>query len=773
MLNQPKKLFSRYSLFFLFTFYLISVLLQNNLWGNVISPVVAFLSSMLIFISIKDMKSHTSYAVLLFLSCFVWGIADLLWFIFDEFLSISPEMIPFINSLYVLPNIFFAILSTIYIYKNHENWNTYQLFIDIFAFCALGAVLLWSFIFSETSHTFVLDYDYILTMLYIFLDFYVMVEICLIFFSKNFHISKSFLLIFSGIFLYALTDFYYAYLTLNNTYQANSLVDVIYVLCNILFAFGVLHEASYPSAYMQKSSDELCENLKKPKKMIFLIIFIFYLLYYFRIFNLNTLINAIIICLFYWILSINIRTNMLDRLMLKTEKEMNEQLEKLITERTKELNLANQHLEEISKTDALTGLFNRRYFIQYLESLIHSDKVNAFALLYIDTNRFKPINDSYGHVIGDKVLHELGLRFSACNATECTSFRIGGDEFAVIIENCSDVSEINIIAHKIFEKLQYPISVPPYSFTLTASIGIARYPIDAEDKDILIRYADIAMYEVKSKSYRNNYMLFDKSFIDRINKKYEIEVLLQNADYNKDFMLYYQPQYSTDTHALIGMEALIRWKQPEKGFIPPSEFIPVAEETGLIIQIGEWVVEKAFSQIKIWNELGSMNLKMSINISPIQIKNTDFAEWLWEKIKNDKIKPEWIDLEITESVAMISTTSIEKVFDFFNDIGISISIDDFGTGYSSLSYISKYNIDRLKIAKELIDPITHDENALLIVQAIIMMSKGMNLKTISEGVEVKEQLEILKTLGCDEIQGYIWGKPLPSIEFEKFHLNKN
>lgn len=770
MLNQTKKLFPLYPMLFFFVIYFISCLLQNDLWGNILSPIVAFLSSILIFISIKDIKNYKSNAVLLFLSCFIWGTADLLWLIFDELMLINPEKIPLINGLYVLPNIFFSILLTIYIYKNHENWNTYQLFIDIFAFCALGAVLLWTFIFSKTNYTFVLNFDYILTMLYILLDFYVMVEIGLIIFSKNFHIGRNFLLIFLGIYIYALTDFYYAYLTLNNAYQANSLVDIIYMLCNVLFSLGIVYEVSHPSTYKKKSADELCENLKKPKKFIFLIIFIFYLLYYFGVFDLTTLINGSIICIFYWVLSMNIRANMLDRLMLKTEKEMNEHLEKLIDKRTQELNLANRHLEEISNTDALTGLFNRRYFIQYLESLIHSDKVNSFALLYIDTNRFKPINDSYGHEIGDKVLHELGLRFSACNVFECTSFRIGGDEFAVIIENYSTVSEITIIVHQVFEILQRPISVPPYSFTLTASIGIARYPMDAEEKDILIRYADIAMYEVKSKSYKNNYMFFDKSFIEKINKKYEIEVLLQNADYDREFMLYYQPQYSTDTQDLIGMEALIRWKQPQNGLISPAEFIPIAEETGLIIQIGEWVVKKAFSQIKKWNEMNSLDLKMSINISPIQIKNTDFADWLWKKMQNEKIKPEWIDLEITESVAMISTSSIEKVFDFLNDIGVSISIDDFGTGYSSLSYIRKYNINRLKIAKELIDHIAYDENALLIVQTIIMMSRGMNLKTISEGVEDMEQLEILKTLGCDEIQGYIFGKPVPSDEFEELHL---
>ncbi|MDD4843891.1 MAG: bifunctional diguanylate cyclase/phosphodiesterase [Anaerotignum sp.] len=463
---------------------------------------------------------------------------------------------------------------------------------------------------------------------------------------------------------------------------------------------------------------------------------------------------------------------MLDRLLLKTEKETNEYLEKLIADRTQELNLANRHLKEISNTDALTGLFNRRYFIHYLDSLISSERIKNFALLYIDTNRFKPINDSYGHEIGDKVLYTLGNRFSEYSSSSRTAFRIGGDEFAVIIENYTDKSEITFNANKIFEILQLPISIPPYSFTLTASIGISLYPSDAKEKNLLIRYADIAMYEVKSKSFQNSYLFFDKLLLEKSNKKYETEVLLQNADYDKEFVLYYQPQYNTDNKSLIGMEALIRWIHPQKGFIPPSDFIPIAEETGLIIQIGEWVVEKAFSQIKEWNQTYSMNLKMSINISPIQVKNTDFVDWLWKKMQHEKVNPEWIDLEITESVAMISNASIENIFDMLNDIGVSISIDDFGTGYSSLSYIRKYNIDRLKIAKELIDNIAHDENSLLIVQAIIMMAKGMKLKTISEGVEEDDQLEILKRLECDEIQGYIFGRPVPSDEFEKLHLNK-
>lgn len=772
MPNNQKKLLLVSPLLFVFVFYIASTIIKNELWSDILSTAIAFLSSLFIFLSILEKRSHRIQSIFLLLCCFIWGIADFLWFISANFLGTNPLSIPQINALYVLPNILFAILLTHYIFKSHVNWNIYQLVIDIFAFCALGMLLLWSTIFSNMEFRFLLNFDHTLIVFYIFLDFFVLIEILIICNSKGFKIGTGFFIILVGIFIFALSDFYYAYLSLENEYTANTLVDITYMLCLVLFALGTFYEMICPSVLKMQSQKELSENLRKPDKAIFIMIIFFSFLYIFNYLSFNPYIQIIMICVIYWVLSTNIRANVLDRLMLKTEKEINEYLEKQIAERTKELNLVNQNLEEISNRDVLTGLYNRRYLIHHLENLVSANGVENFALLYIDANRFKPINDSYGHSIGDKVLAALGNRFSEFCSPKCTPFRIGGDEFAVIIENYVDKFEISDIADKIFEKLQLPISVSPYTFTLTASIGITLYPEDALDKDVLIRYADIAMYEVKSSHHKNNYLFFDKNFIEKINKKHEIEFLLQNADYNKEFMLFYQPQYNIENQRLVGMEALIRWQHPEKGFISPSEFIPIAEETGMIIHIGEWVAENAFSQIKKWNESYSMNLKMSINISPIQIKNIGFIEWLQEKMQAENIHAEWIDLEITESVAMISTSSIEKIFDFLNEMGISISIDDFGTGYSSLSYIRKYNIDRLKIAKELIDTIAYDENALLIVQAIIMMASGLNLKTISEGVEETEQLAILKKLGCNEVQGYIFGKPVPCDEFEKLHLIK-
>ncbi|WP_352400780.1 EAL domain-containing protein [Anaerotignum sp.] len=768
MLNRPRKLLYLLPLLFLVFLFSVCILLENDFWGNIFSTVIAFLSAATIFLTMKKIKTSRLYVFLLFLCCLVWGMADLLWLIFSNVLFIDPIDPIFLNFLYTIPNILFTILLTLYIYNNQENWNLQQLLIDIFTFVAFGMVLMWSFIFSNTNLQINYDFNLFLTILYIFLDFFVMVEIGLICFSKGFkNFSTSLILVMLGIFVFAIADFYFAYLDLLNTYKANTIVDLIYIICIILFALGAIQEATHPTIAKKTSPKTLSENLRKPKFSVIVFLATYYILFSLKIFNFYTLLSTVIISVFYWVLTTNTRANTIDKLMLKSEKEMNEQLESLIDQRTKELSLANQHLKEISNKDALTGLYNRRYLIKQLDSLISSKQTNSFALLYIDANRFKPINDSYGHEIGDKVLIALGNRFLQNYSSNGTAFRIGGDEFALIVDNFSDKQEIVSLAQKTLEMVQQPIVVSPYCFTLSASIGIALYPNDATEKDVLMRYAEIAMYEVKSSNQKNNYMFFDKSFINRINKKIEVEFLLQNADFDKEFMLFFQPQFNTKTRTLIGMEALIRWFHPQKGFIPPSEFIPIAEENGMIITIGEWVIDNAFRQIKHWNLNFKQNLRMSINISPVQIKNTGFLDWFIDRVAKEQIRPEWIDLEITETVAMISNTSIENIFHSLNELGVSISIDDFGTGYSSLSYIRKYNIDRLKIAKELIDNIDCDENALLIVQAIIMMAKGMQLRTISEGVEDDNQLGILTALECDEIQGYIYGKPISEDEFEK------
>lgn len=761
-----------YTLLGIFLIYFISVLFKSNFGGNILSPTVAFLSSFIILSALKKINNYRSCWIFLFFYSFIWGVADLFWFIYDNIFLIDPINVNFINVLYTLPNLFLVISVTLYYAYNFKKWNLFQLVLDMIAISAILIVVLWDFVFLRTTFQLYSNFEYINTIICIFFNFYILSGIIVAFVStRKKKINKGYFIIIAGIIIVTIIDYYYAYLYLMKLYHPNTIIDGIYMISNVLFALGATYEAYYLSIKQTINKDELPENIRKPQKLTFVFI-LFYVLYLIGFFSFKMLIICVSISVLYWILTSQIQEGIRNKYLLKTELEINEHLEKIVQERTRELTIANKHLEEISNKDSLTGLYNRRYLYNYLDSLISDNMNKSFTLLYIDTNRFKSINDSYGHHIGDKVLYTLSNRFLKNGMPNCTAFRIGGDEFAVLIENYFDKVFINSVAERILGLIQTPISVYPYTFTVTASIGIVSYPEDAKDKDILMRYADIAMYEAKKTQRGNNYLFFDSELIKKIERKNEIEFFLKSANYDKEFVLYYQPQYSTINHSLIGMEALIRWKHPEKGFISPGEFIPIAEDIAAIVNIGEWVIDKAFNQIKRWNEIYCLNLKMSINVSPIQIENTNFINWFREKLHTENIDPNWIDLEITEGSAMNPNLTIEEVFDSFAHIGISTSIDDFGTGYSSLSYIKKFDVDRLKIAKELVDNIYEDKNALFIVQAIIMMAKGMGLKTIAEGVEDVHQLQILEKLECDEIQGYFFGKPVPVEEFEKEHINK-
>lgn len=504
--------------------------------------------------------------------------------------------------------------------------------------------------------------------------------------------------------------------------------------------------------------NKLSKKTKKHLKFLLIIFALLGLLYFFNILSFHEIPICLLILVVYWIL-----------MMLLKLKEFN----KLIAKKNIELKLTNNLFEKALNTDTLTGLYNRSYFNNYLDALICSNGNNPFALLLIDVNRFKSINNFYSHEIGDKILIALSNRLLESPLSDYKTFRLGDNEFAVIIENYTDKSEIEFIAETIFNTLQIPVIVSPHTFTINVSIGIALCPDDTFDKKILIQYADIALLEAQISQAKKGYLFFDKFFAEKINRNHEIQFLLQSADYDKEFMLYYQPLYKIENQSFIGMEALIRWNNPEKGFIPPSEFIPIAEQMGIISKIDKWVIHTAFCQIKQWNELYNSNLKMSINISPISIQQKDFVDWFIEKIKRINVNPYWINLEITERIAIDSTISNIELFKLLDANGIEISIDDFGTGYSSLRYIKDFHVDYLKIAKELIDDIAVHENAFLIIQTIIMMAKMLKLKVIAEGVQDINQLKILKESGCDEVQGYILGKPVPSEEFERQHIKTN
>lgn len=768
-----------YILFFLFLLHLISVIVENDLWGNIFSPIVCFYASYIIYISIKskDKKNQDKTCYFLLGFVLIWGIVDFLWVFTELVLNIDIYETP-IPYFYTIPSMILALLAVNLFRKFYKKWDKYQLLIDVVAVCLILIILIWSFVFSATVIEFELSLASFNIVVYMLSDFITLASFIILYFSfKNKTTALSFNIVFLSIIIYVISNLYFIYLDINDLYIANTWIDVSYTLVVSLFALGVYFSKSQPFfEYLTNPSDSIGEDTLPynygDKKNIHTVAFISITAFFIPVIGIYNFLMVLVIIAVNKFLNKYIQMSIKTDFLLKKELNISKYLERAVDEKTQELIKANKTLEDISNKDNLTGLYNRRFFFKELHTLIDEDLCKSFALLYMDMDRFKAINDFHGHETGDKVLLSVSHRFKEhCEKHNYMIYRIGGDEFIIIAQDYENEEKLKEFIDELLYIVEKPILLPPYTFSVSVSIGVAKFPQDAQDAESILKYSDLAMYFAKQSKACKRYFFFDSTLSEKIQRKHKLEVMLKNADFDKEFQLYFQPQFRITDKKLVGAEALLRWISPSEGFISPGEFIPIAVETGFIFKLGEWVVEKALNQIKYWNEKYNLDLRIGINVSPLQIENTDFVNKMRETIHYKEINPEWVDFEITEHVAMSTQVSMEEVLSGLASIGVNISIDDFGTGYSSLSYIKRFDIDRLKIAKELIDNIDDDKNTLLIVKAIIMMAKGMGLKTIAEGVEEPNQLELLKHLECDEVQGYIYGRPVPPHEFESMHLN--
>lgn len=428
----------------------------------------------------------------------------------------------------------------------------------------------------------------------------------------------------------------------------------------------------------------------------------------------------------------------------------------------------NEQHYYLSNFDALTKLPNKKQLEQYAEymlSLAHRND-NTMALLLIDINRFKQVNDSLGHKSGDLILARCAKRLQKLVRGSDIVGRFGADQFVVFC-SISDSSGAQALAQKILAVLAEPYEVNQDLYTLTSSIGIALYPQDGTDFETLMKSADTALLEVKSQG-QNGYRFITAQMQQHSKRYLQLSHDLHRAIAKGELSLRYQPQVETLSGKLIGAEALLRWHHRDLGEISPSEFIPIAEENGLIIEIGEWVLRESLKQIKEWNEAYGAELVMAINLSAVQFRHPLFIDKLNEIIETLGVKHDFIELEITESIAMHDTElAIEIVESLYNE-GIRIAIDDFGTGYSLLSYLKQFKVYKLKIDQSFVRELCINTQDRSIVSAIINMAHSLGFKTIAEGVEREEQLGFLKAEGCDEIQGYYFSKPLSASEFEAF-----
>lgn len=417
--------------------------------------------------------------------------------------------------------------------------------------------------------------------------------------------------------------------------------------------------------------------------------------------------------------------------------------------------------------DSLTGIPNRNFLHRYLGEVIENKQ--TIAVMFLDLDRFKMINDTYGHGFGDFLLQKVTSRLNQCLGEEATLFRYGGDEYVIVLEAC-DPNNVAQLAEKLIKTLSSPFLIQERQTFISTSIGISVYPKDGDNVETLIQNADTAMYSAKENG-KNNYKYYSASLNITNTRKMEIEIGLRKAIETKEFTLYYQPQVHLATKNIIGLEALIRWKHPEHGFISPAEFISVAEETDLIVGIGNWVLKTACEQCKRWLETGFPIQSMAVNVSPIQFLDKNFVSTISEILQDTKLDPSYLDLEITESVTR-NVEDATKIMKELKALGIHLSIDDFGTGYSSLSKLRHFPIDKLKIDKSFVDEINVNLNGEAIVRTIIELGSRLGFKVIAEGVENEHQTSFLQENNCHLGQGYFFSKPLPSGELENLLKTK-
>jgi len=448
---------------------------------------------------------------------------------------------------------------------------------------------------------------------------------------------------------------------------------------------------------------------------------------------------------------------MLNRIQ-KRERELHREL----SERKR----VERRLTMLAHYDTLTRLPNRNYFRRRLTSVISSAPPDQFvALLFLDLDNFKIVNDTLGHQLGDQLLKEAATRLRSCVRAEDCVCRLGGDEFTIILEHVGTLENVEQVAQKVVAALSEPIVLGDNEFYVTSSIGISVYPKDGSDADTLIKNGDTAMYHAKERG-KNNFQFFSNEMTDRARKRLMLETALRQALERGEFVLYYQPQADLRTGEIVGAEALLRWQRPGIGIVGPQEIIPIAEETGLIVPIGEWILWAACSQANLWQRAGHNSMRVSVNISARQFREHDFLRMLANVLEDTQLDPSFLELELTESALLEDVeAAIAKAQDL-RAMGVNLSIDDFGTGYSSISYLQRFPISDLKIDRSFVQDIPSNADNVEITKAIITMARGLDIEVVAEGVETRAQMEFLARHGCDRAQGYFIDHALPAPEFE-------
>lgn len=454
---------------------------------------------------------------------------------------------------------------------------------------------------------------------------------------------------------------------------------------------------------------------------------------------------------------------------LKTAYDEMSQAKEELLEHCEELTKSKERMQKTAYTDYLTCLPNRLGYSEFIESEVHAmHQGESMAILDIDIDNFKLINESYGHSYGDDTLREVGRRLTRLVLERGAYLaRIGGDEFAVVLKDFSGREELQAQIQQIINYIKEPYRIGEKEFLLTVSVGVVLAPIDGMNCQVLTRNMDAAKFFAKTHG-RDMFMFYDDSLSQTIAAKLELQSEIRRAIEDRAFEVYFQPQIDLTSEQIIGFEALLRWNHPERGVILPSEFIPAAEESGLIVPLGEFVLRESCQKLKKWQDEGYVKQVLAVNLSARQFKDRDFMEKVIKIIEETKIDPRQLELEITESMALDDLEYAIKTLQKLKTLGVSFALDDFGTGYSSLNYLKRLPVNQLKIDKSFMDKVLEDHSDQKIVETIIALAQALDLIVIAEGVESAEQADFLKSVSCNKAQGYLYSKPLRETDIKEF-----
>lgn len=738
-----------------------------NLGSNILQAVPAFVASLWLLTKYRRSTDEwKKFWSLLSLGCLNYGIAMVIWMYYEMYLEVKPPFpgIPDFFWMLMIVSFFAALL---YItFKTNNMTRVLHLVFDTLIVMAVATTISWNFIINPILHLSQPE-DILYRIVYIGYpigDLGILFGALSLYFIAPTRQKCTVFLLIIGMTVLFISDSIYLYLVTTGNYFTGSPVDLGWAISLFMIGLSVVfyqndYDAQESTRHKGEKSNKSFQDFISMRLLLpYLSVILLFVIMVFYIEEKNSFLAGSVISILLIIVR-QILTLVENHLLLEKSQQLNKVLEEKVKERT-------QKLEFIAYHDTLTRLPNRRMFEkQLIMKIAQSGNSNEMlSILFIDLDRFKLINDTLGHSTGDLLLQQVSNRLTFAVGKEGMVSRQSGDEFIILI-NETTRKQTHAIATKILNDLGKPYIIDGHELFISASIGISIFPENGKDLETLIKRADTAMYNVKD-SGKNNICFFNENMDQTIMEKMNLENGLRKAIERNELSLEYQPRLDLKTNTIKGMEALLRWNHREIGFVSPATFIPIAEESGLIFSIGEWVLQTACKQNKKWQEQGYSPLTISVNISVKQFSGNDLVKQVSDCLRKTGLEPQYLELEITESI-MQNTSEVMSALHKLKNLGVIISIDDFGSGYSSLSVLRNLPIDILKVDRSFIQEIVLNQNDQAIVDTILAIGKNLNLTVVAEGVEYEEQLHYLRLIRCDQVQGYFVSKPLCPLDFEK------